>query len=63
MQKTITGSYFSATDTKKIQDLCAAYIDGRLPVDRLITKRIQIDEIQDAIDLVVTVEGRIVITF
>ena len=65
MQKTIAGSYFSAIDTgKAIRDLCADYLEGRLPVDRLISKRIQIDEIQDALDLMLTGrEGRIVITF
>ena len=65
MQKTITGSYFSTTDTgKAIRDLCEAYLKGLLPIDRLISRRVRINEIQDALNWMLTgKEGRIVITF
>ena len=65
MQKTITGSYFSATDTgKAIRDLCEVYLEGLLPIDRLISRRVRINEIQEALNWMLTgKEGRIVITF
>ena len=64
-EKTIKGSYYAATGTDKaIDDLCAAYLDGDLPVDRLISKRVPIENIQEAIDSMLTgTEGRTVITF
>ncbi|MBA52701.1 MAG: alcohol dehydrogenase [Acidimicrobiaceae bacterium] len=64
-EKTIKGSYYAATDTgKAIDDLCAAYIQKRLPIDRLISKRVAIEDIQEAIDAMLTgTEGRTVITF
>ena len=64
-EKTIKGSYYAATDTgKAIDDLCVAYIQERLPIDKLISKRVPIQDIQQAIDAMVTgTEGRTVITF
>ena len=47
-----------------IDDLCAAYLQGRLPIDRLISKRVAIQDIQLAIDAMLTgAEGRTVIAF
>ncbi len=64
-EKAIKGSYFAARDPgRAIDDLCTAYLDGRLPVDRLISKRVPIEEVQDAIDAMLSgTEGRAVITF
>ena len=64
-EKTIKGSYYAATDTgKAIDGLCAAYLQNRLPIDRLISKRVLIQDIQQAIDAMLTgVEGRTVIAF
>ncbi len=64
-EKTIKGSYYAAADTgQAIDDLCAAYLQGRLPVDRLISKRVAIQDIQLAIDAMLTgAEGRTVIAF
>lgn len=64
-EKTIKGSYYAATDAgTSIETLCAAYVDGKLPVDQLITKRVRIDDVQEAIDAMLTgTEGRSVIVF
>ena len=64
-EKTIKGSYFAAADAARaIDDLCGAYLDGRLPVDRLISKRVRIDDVQDAIDAMLSgTEGRAVIVY
>lgn len=64
-QRTIKGSYFTASDPdRSIRDLCAAYLDGRLPVDRLISKRVGIEETPLALDAMLTgTEGRVVIVF
>ncbi|MEC9473750.1 MAG: zinc-binding dehydrogenase [Actinomycetota bacterium] len=64
-EKTIKGSYYAATDPgQAISDLCTAYLDGHLPVDRLISKRVPIEDVQLAIDAMLTgVEGRTVIIF
>ena len=65
MEKTIKGSYFAATDAEgAIIDLCDAYLEGRLPVDRLISKQVGIDRVHDAVEAMLTgTEGRAVITF
>lgn len=64
-EKTIKGSYFAASDPDRtIKDLCVAYLEGRLPVDRLISKRVGIEETQLALDAMLTgAEGRVVILF
>lgn len=47
-----------------IKDLCAAYLEGRLPVDRLISKRVGIEHTRLALDAMLTgAEGRAVILF
>ena len=63
--KTIKGSYYAATDPgQAIEDLCSAFLEGRLPVDRLISKQVRIEDIQDAIDAMLTgSEGRSVIIY
>ena len=63
--KSIKGSYFAATDAgQAIEDLCAAYLAGRLPVDRLISKRVRIDDVQQALDAMLSgTEGRTVIVY
>ncbi|MYI13065.1 MAG: zinc-binding dehydrogenase, partial [Acidimicrobiales bacterium] len=63
--KSVKGSYFAATDAgQAIEDLCAAYLAGRLPVDRLISKRVRIDEVQQALDAMLSgTEGRTVIVY
>ena len=65
MEKTIKGSYFAATDAgRAIEDLCAAYIKGRLPVERLISKRVRIDDVQKALDAMLAGgEGRTIIVY
>ena len=46
-EKSIKGSYYAAMDSAlAIDQLCAAYLEGRLPVDKLITKRIALENIQ-----------------
>ena len=62
-EKTITGSFYAGADAgQAIDDLCAAYLDGRLPVDRLISMRVPIQAIQDALDAMVAgTVGRAVI--
>ena len=64
-EKTVKGSYFAATDAGgAIRDLCSAYLGGRLPVDRLISKRVGLGAIQQALDAMLTgAEGRTVIVF
>ena len=64
-EKTITGSYFAATDAgQAIRDLCTAYVQQRLPVDKLISKRLRLQDINEALDAMLTgAEGRVVITF
>ena len=64
-EKTIKGSFYAASDPDRaIKDLCAAYLEGRLPVDRLISKRVGIEEAQPALDAMLTgAEGRVVIVF
>lgn len=64
-EKTVKGSYFAATDAGgAIGDLCEAYLHGRLPVDRLISKRVGLGSIQQALDAMLTgTEGRTVIIF
>lgn len=63
--KTVRGSYYAETDAgRSIDDLCCAYLEGRLPVDRLISGRCCIDDVQHAIDAMLSgSEGRTVITF
>lgn len=44
--------------------LCDDYLAGRLPVDRLISERVRIGEVQEAIDAMLSgAEGRAVIVF
>jgi len=64
-EKTITGSYFAATDAgQAIHDLCTAYVQQRLPLDKLISKRLRLQDINEALDAMLTgAEGRVVITF
>ena len=64
-EKTIKGSYYAAADAgTAIDELCAAYLDGLLPVDRLISKRVPIENVQEAIDAMLTgTEGRSVIIY
>lgn len=64
-ERTIKGSYFAATDTARaINDLSQAFLEGRLPVDRMISSRVPIEEIQDALDIMLTGQvGRSVIVF
>lgn len=64
-EKTITGSYFAATDPgQAIHDLCTAFAQRRLPVDKLISKRLRLQDINEALDAMLTgTEGRVVITF
>ena len=64
-EKTITGSYFAATDAgQAIGDLCTAYVQRRLPLDKLISKRLRLKEINEALDAMLSgAEGRVVITF
>ena len=63
--KTVKGSYYAETDGgRSIDDLCDAYLEGQLPVDRLISGRYCIDDVQHAIDAMLSGrEGRTVITF
>jgi Zn-dependent alcohol dehydrogenase len=65
LSKTVKGSYYASTDAgRAIDDLCGAYLTGRLPVDRLISQRYRIGDVQHAIDAMLSgSEGRTVITF
>ena len=62
-EKSIKGSYYAAMDSAlAIDQLCAAYLEGRLPVDKLITKRIALENIQVGLDALGAGEqGRVVI--
>ena len=64
-QKTIKGSYFRASDPDRgIRALCAVYLDGRLPADRLIFWRVGIEETLLAADAMVSgTKGRVLIVF
>ena len=64
-EKSIKGSYYAAADSAKaIDDLCVAYLDGYLPIDKLISKRVPITEVQQGLDAMLAgTEGRTVIKF
>ena len=64
-ENTIMGSYFAATDpVRALADLQRHYLDGALPVDRLISGRYELPAINDAIDAMLSgAEGRGVIRF
>lgn len=63
--KSVKGSYFAGMDSARaIADLCDRYLKGSFPVDRLITKRVDIDDVQLALDAMLAgTEGRTVISF
>ena len=64
-EKSIKGSYYAATDSAKaIGDLCFAYLEGQLPIDRLISKRVPIAQVQQGLDAMLSgTQGRTVIDF
>ena len=64
-EKTIKGSYYAATDPgQAIDNLCSAYLEDGLPVERLVSKRVRIENVQEAINAMLTgTEGRTVIIY
>jgi Zn-dependent alcohol dehydrogenase len=63
--KTLVGSnYGSTVPARDFPMLARLYLDGRLPIDRLITNRVGLDEVNSAFDLMrAGARGRSVITF
>ena len=63
--KSLLGSnYGSTVPARDFPMLARLYLDGRLPIDRLITNRISLDEVNDAFDLMRSgARGRSVIMF
>jgi S-(hydroxymethyl)glutathione dehydrogenase/alcohol dehydrogenase len=50
MEKTLVGSYYGGTDVRSdFHRLLRLYRTGRLDLDRMITRRIKLDEINDAL--------------
>ena len=64
-EKVLTGSIFGSADTTRdFVDYAQRYLDGRLPIDRLVTERYRLDEINEACDAMLTGGvGRGVIVF
>ena len=64
-EKVLTGSIFGSADTARdFVDYAQRYLDGRLPIDRLVTERYRLDEINEACDAMLTGGvGRGVIVF
>lgn len=64
-EKTIKGSYFAASDPDRtIKELCTAYLEGRLPVDRLISSGSESRRSKLALDaMLASTEGRVAILF
>lgn len=64
-ERTLKGSYLgSCVPARDIPRLANLYRDGRLPVDRLLTHRLELDEVNLAMDRLVAGEGiRQVIAF
>lgn len=58
-------SIFGSADTARdFVDYAQRYLDGRLPIDRLVTERYRLDEINEACDAMLTGGvGRGVIVF
>ncbi|MGC5076605.1 alcohol dehydrogenase catalytic domain-containing protein [Agrococcus sp. DT81.2] len=63
--KSLLGSNYGATvPARDFPMLAQLYLDGRLPIDRLITNRVSLDEVNDAFDLMRSgARGRSVIMF
>ena len=63
--KSLLGSnYGSTVPARDFPMLAQLYLDGRLPIDRLITNRVSLDEVNDAFDLMRSgARGRSVIMF
>lgn len=63
--KSLLGSnYGSTVPGRDFPMLAQLYLDGRLPIDRLITNRVSLDEVNDAFDLMRSgARGRSVIMF
>ena len=48
-EKVLTGSIFGSADTARdFVDYAHRYLDGQLPLDRLVTDRYRLDEINEA---------------
>ena len=64
-EKVLTGSIFGSADTARdFVDYAQWYLDGRLPIDRLVTERYRLDEINEACDAMLSGGvGRGVIVF
>ena len=64
-EKVLTGSIFGSADTARdFVDYAQRYLEGRLPIDRLVTERYRLDEINEACDAMLSGGvGRGVIVF
>ena len=64
-EKTVIGSFYgSAHNVRDFNLYCDMCVDGRLPIDQLITHRYTLDQINEALDDMLTGEiGRGVVMF